>query len=466
MNQVRIDAETMVIASIIQEPRKLIELQQLSKDHFSDKSCRIVFIAAKRYHERQALRGRSQYAPLAGIERELDKLLAKTDDPIKTKARKHARRAASNLLDEIANSDAIGQHEFRDAINQVIDGWLDEQTRSILLELADEIETKGTDGIHQKLQAASSKLAPAATGTDIERLDLNARAILIDYEKAKNNKQGTKIETFDPTLNKVTSGGGKKGRLWIVAAYAKGGKTQGAKELIYHAAKQGRNCVIVTSEQTSSDVRLMLACRHSHNFKSGGLNYNAIEEGKLSAKDEAILRATVNDLRTNSVMGKISYFKTAHGTTIGEVRSMLESVNERTPIDLVMIDHTGLFAPTKRRDSASASAAAVMMEIKDLALNFGREGLWVIACHQISRDGFEKAEKRGGYYIPADMANTAEAERSCDLMLYLYRDQELADTSEIRMGVALDRYGPGEIKGWNLFEHFSSSAILPISSGP
>jgi hypothetical protein len=166
-------------------------------------------------------------------------------------------------------------------------------------------------------------------------------------------------------------------------------------------------------------------------------------------------------------MGKIHYFKTAHGTPIGEVRGLLEAIHQRTPLDAVMIDHTGLFSPTKRQGSNTADAAAVMMEIKDLALNFGTDGLWVIACHQISRDGYEKAEKRGGYYIPADMANTAEAERSCDLMLYAYRDQELADISEIRIGVALDRYGPGEIKGWNLFEHFAHSAVIPIKgTGP
>lgn len=815
MSESRTEAETTIISALVQQPRTLVDLSHLNKDHFTDRSCRLVFMACKRYHERSAMKGRIQYAPLAAIERELDKMLAKTDDPARTKTRRRARKAASNLLDEVAENEAVTEHELKDAVTQVVEAWLDASTRSVLLELADEIESKGAEGIHRRLQEASAKLAPAATGTEVERLDIGARGVLIEHEKAKHQTKGIKIPTFDPMLTKVTGGGGKKGRMWIVAAYAKGGKampldakvltpkgwkqngdlkigdeiidpdggtasvvgvypqgekpcyrvsfsdgtqaeccdehlwlvnssqrnsrglpdrvmtlgeimafgnryfipsvrpiefdryqpkdlpldpyllgvligdghfgkktielsstddfivsevrkripptvtmsmrqsccewgfkskdlgtpnglamsidaiglrgkrshekfvperylwnsvetrlavlqglmdsdgyqtdrigaefttaspqlaediaflarslgcvvrattrtpqfrykgemkqgrlsyrlkisapdniaifrlprkvktrrtkprstdkaprtpkraivgiefigmkpqqciavnssrnlyvtndfivthnTQTAVQLIYCAASHGYNCAIVTSEQTTSDVRLMLTCRHSHNFKPGGLNYNTIEEGKLSVKDEATLRATVNDLRTNSVMGKIHYFKTPHGTKICDVRSMLESIHERTPLDMVMIDHTGLFSPSVRKESASASSAATMMEIKDLALNFGNDGLWVVACHQISRDGYEKAEKRGGYYIPADLANTAEAERSCDLMLYAYRDEELIDTSEIRIGVALDRYGPGEIKGWNCFEHFASSAILPIKAGP
>lgn len=462
----RQEAETTVITALVQDPRKLVELQSITKDHFSDKSARVVYLAAKRYNERHALKGRTQYAPFAALERELDRMLAaNTDNPKRNKARKHALRAARNLLDEVVNAEAVTEHEFRDAVTVMMEGWLDEQTRGLLLELADHLE-QGTEGIYQKLQEATARIAPASTGVQIERLDIHARKVLIDYERAKSDKRGTKIETFDPTLNKVTSGGGKKGRLWLVAAYTKGGKTILSMQQIYHAAKIGFNCAIVTSEQTNGDVRLMMACRHSHNFKPGGLQYNAIEEGRLTPADEAVLRRTVNDLDNNRFMGKVSYFKVPHGTSIGEVRALLESVHARISLDVVMIDHTGLFSPSKKRDSQAANAAAVMMEIKDLALNFGRDGLWVLACHQISRDGFENAQKRGGYYLGSDLANTAEAERSCDLMLYAYRDEELKDMSEIRIGVALDRYGPGEVKGWNLFEHFQSSAILPIANGP
>lgn len=461
------DAQVTLIAALLQDPRKLVDLSHIEKSYFTDKACRIVFVAMKKYHEDAALKGRIRYAPLEAIERMLPKLLRKTGDPKKDKARRIARRAADNLLDEASGYEVVGDHEFSDALDQVVEGWLDGETRDGLVSIVDTLERHGSEGVHRRLQELAANLTPAINGLSIETLDTGAKQVIIDYERAKTNKGGGKIETFDPMLNKVTSGGGKKGRLWLIAAYAKGGKTQVAKELIYHAATCGLNTAIVTSEQTTSDVRLMLTCRHSHHFISGGLSYNAIEEGRLDTKQEGIMRKVVQDLRTSPAMGKIHYFKTAHGTSIGEVRGMLEAIHQRTPLDVVMIDHTGLFMPTRKRESNSANAAAVMMEIKDLALNFGTDGLWVVACHQISRDGYEKAEKRGGYYIPADMANTAEAERSCDLMLYAYRDQELTDISEIRIGVALDRYGPGEIKGWNLFEHFAHSAVIPIKgTGP
>lgn len=465
MNHERTDAETNVIASLIHEPRRLLEVRHLDKSYFEDTACRLVYVAALKYHERAALKGRVRYAPQEAIERELDRMLARTKDAAKNKARKRARASVNNLIDEIAQTDPLTDEQFTDAVDRVVEQWLDGQTRTGLLELADTL-SKGAEGVHSKLQALAARLTPAVRGMQIERLDLNAKQSVIDHVRAKSNKQGAKIPTFCPTLNRVTSGGGKRGRMWIVTAYAKGGKSITGLNLLYHVAKCGLNVAIVTNEQTTSDIRTMLVCRHSHLFINGGLEYNRVEEGKLDAKQEAILRRVVEDLQTNTAMGRVHYFKTPHGTTIGEVRGMLESIHQRTPLAAVMIDHTGLFAPTRKQDSQTANAAAVMMELKDLALNFGADGLWVIACHQISREGYENAIKRGGYYIPKDMANTVEAERSCDLMLYAYRDEDLIDASEIRLGVAIDRHGPGEIKGWSLMESFATSAIFPIKDVP
>lgn len=458
------DYEEQVIAGLIADPRRLATLRDINAEHFEDRGCRVLFKAANHYHTHMASKGKMRYAPQAALERTVKHMTRKRpdDEPRVAKARKNTCRQAMETLDQLQGFAILDETGYQYAVDQITDEWLNRATQEGLLELVDDLEMEGPQKAYEQLHALAAKLAPATNQITIERLDRDAGKVLSDYEKAKNSTISLRIPTFCPTLNKVTSGGGKLGRFWLVTAYAKHGKTQLAKDLIYHAALAGRNCAIVTSEQTTSDVRLMLTARHSHAFVQGGLKYNAIEEGKLTPRHEGMLRRTIRDLETAPGMGRINYFKVPHGTSVGEVRAMLESLHQAQKLDVVMIDHTGLFTPTKDRGSQAANAAAVMMEIKDLALNFGNDGLWVIACHQISRDGFEKAEKRGGYYLPSDMANTVEAERSCDLMLYAYRDDELSDLSEIRIGVPLDRYGPGEAKGWHCLEAFESSAIIPI----
>lgn len=243
--------------------------------------------------------------------------------------------------------------------------------------------------------------------------------------------------------------------------------TQFAKELVHRAGLSKLGALVVTGEQTKGDVRTMIVARHSHAFIPGGLDMRRLATGKLSRPEERALQATVADIAAGG-LGPISYFQAPSGTTIGgDIRALVEATARKHPVDVLMLDHSLLFHPERRQDSEVGRVSEVIREAKQLSLDAnGGRGLWVILCHQISRKGKEEADKRGGFHLPRDLAETAEAERSADLVLWAWRDEALIDVAEVRMGIAVDRYGPGDVRGWNAYERFTHAAVLPIEEEP
>lgn len=238
--------------------------------------------------------------------------------------------------------------------------------------------------------------------------------------------------------------------------------TMAGKDLIYGVGLAMKGSLVITAEQTKSDVRQLILARHAHKFLRGGIDLRRLSTGRLTKPEERALVATAKDIAAGG-LGPISYFQAPSGTTIGDIKALAESTTRKHPVDAIMIDHSLLFSPSERRDSDVARVSEVIRESKQLSLDAnGGRGAWVILCHQISREGKDAADKRGGYHLARDFAGSSEAERSADLAMWLWRDEKLTDISEIRMGIAVDRHGPGDVRGWQAYERFTHGAILPI----
>ncbi len=459
--------EEIVAVGLAQDPRRLSELKGFSPRWFSMPECREVYRAARAYHEGNLEAGRVRYASPAALGRavvERTRLLAERDDgKDKAREREATQRSAERLLDASGGWAHIDEHAFRDAADRVREAAKDAICREGLLRLVDVLKKGETKGLASRLRDLSVEVSAAEpTGSLTGTLAAEAGASLAEYRLAKKTPGAGAIPTPFPRLNACAGTGGRPGRLWMVAAFAKSGKTQCAKELIYHAAfEHGKGALIVTAEQTKADMRTMMVVRHTHRFRPGGIDYTRLVEGRLKPEEEDALREAVEDLRKNQ-HGPVSYFQAPGGTTVSDIRAVIEGTARRHPVEVVMIDHTMLFDPTNPRQSDTGRVAEVIREAKQLALDYdsGR-GLWVIACHQINRDGFEAASKRG-YYLPPDLAGSSEAERSADLILWLWRDDKLTECREIKMGVMLNRWGPPEVQGWNAVERFDAAAILPL----
>lgn len=460
------DAEGIIVTGLVKNPKRLIELAGFPLKWVSTPECRAVLSAAVHIHRDAASRGLLRYATASAIRRRIDEvLLTKTGDKAKDRKRRELRRAASSLLDEASVSESPTEHEFREAMDVVRESAMDEAARVGLLNAVTRYKDKGAAGLSRVLQDLAREVDPSSgPSRQVESLAVGAAEVLVDYVAARKDKGKDRIETPFPRLNEVT-GGGAPGRLWVQTAYAKDGKTNTALNLVWQAMVDGRSCFIATGEQTRKDMRTMLVVRHSHRFVTGGLDYQRVEQGRLSPKEERVLKRVVDDLRMSKEYGPVRYFTAPYGTTISDLRAIVDYHSRRRAVEVVMVDHSLLFDPSHRQESETNRVASVVRECKALSLEANESrGAWVILCHQIKREGYENALKRG-YYMPYDLAATAEAERSADVIVWTLRTDEMRDMSELLMGVALDRRGPGDIKGWRCWERFSRAAVLPMMEG-
>ena len=463
----RDEREEVLIAGLLQEPKRLVELKGFDRSWLHSRECRAIFAAMRQHHEENAAEGRVRYARAETVERVVQERYGRSSGDARIdKARRALRKGVASLLDKLREHPRVDEHAFLAALDGVSEAGLETKAKEVLLSLVDRYETGGVKNLHRALQEAASAVTPGGADAMARPVSESASNVLVTYGKAKKMEGGGYIPTPFPILNKLTNGG-KRGRFWLVPGFAKDGKTQLSKELVYHAAVAcGLGCVVFSGEQTAEEMDTMLVVRHSHKFIDGGVSAIRLDAGKLKESEEAAMRETVRDLREGNY-GPTRCVRASLGMSIADVRASLEVISKRQPVDVVMLDHTALFGPSRRVGgdaSDTARLSATLQEMKQLALDFQEKGVWLIAPHQIKREGYEKAQERG-YYIATDAAGSAEAERSCDVMLWVLRTAELRDVSEVRLGIALDRRGPGHTKGWEEMERYEACAILPMAEG-
>lgn len=455
------DAEAVTIAYLLQDPRRLAEFAGLEPIDLEERTSRLVLNAARNYHLRALEQGKVRYAPRDAVERFVIASLHKpTGSGKKDKERRKFAASFRSALDTLSQWPIVTNSEFEDALDQVRKAASARRLRRGLLSIVDAMEDGKVRRATERLKLLATQAELASQGATDGTFSEDVVHVISDYSRTKRDGHG-RIDTPIPRLNAVT-GGGRRGRMWMISAYSGGGKTNIALNLIYHAATVGKlGCVVVTSEQTKQDVRMMLAVRHTHKFVRGGIPYRLLEDGTLSKTQEAVLRSSVQDIRTADY-GPISYWQAPRGTRTTDIRAYVDRCATKHPVEVLMVDHTLLFDPSETQRDTRSNVARVIMELKQISLGANRgKGLWLLACHQISRDGYKEALKRG-YHTLTDLGESSEAERSADVVLWAFRDDTLKDNNEVRIGIAKDRRGAGEPRGFEAYEQFSSCAVLPI----
>lgn len=451
------ETEEAVVVGLLHDPRRLHELAGFNHEWFTIAECRLLYWLAMSYHTRSRAEGRTRYATPGVLRRDGMAWVARATKE-KRKSREAALKAAIALMNDAR--DPLSDDAFKSSADEVREAAMDRIVCDGILKISEQ-RRAGADprGMASQLRDLVQRVQSTARDSTAGTLEQDAASALADYEKAKLSPNKGFIPTPFREIND-SCGGGRYGHLWLCAGYAKQGKTVEAMSFVYHAIRRRFGAFIVSGEQTRKEIRDTLVCRHSHLFTPGGLPLKGIQRGTLTPEQEKVFKATTASLASGRY-GSVTYDEQG-GVTISEIRSMAEAAARRHRVDVIMVDHTDLFEPTERQNSDVGRLAKVMKELKKLALDFmdGR-GVWVIACHQIKREGFEAGVKRG-FYIPSDLAGTAEAERSCDVMTWILRDEKMIEVSEARIGIAIDRRGPGIPRGFAAYERFESAALLEI----
>lgn len=241
--------------------------------------------------------------------------------------------------------------------------------------------------------------------------------------------------------------GGHAGELWLIGGYAKHGKTTFATNWCRFVATEGGwNVYYVTLEVPAHDVWDVLYASHSANPKWGRppLLHTEVSSSRFnSAENERFYFEVMRDFESAD-FGRIEVDHPSDRTTIESIWGRAETINQINPLDMIVIDYLSLLDPKKGMERFS-SHDVITQNIKDakrMALDFDRgKGILVVVPHQLSREGYKEAQKNGGVYSTYAFADTAEAERSSDVLLTIYRDNELAENQEAVMCLLCNRKG-------------------------
>jgi len=410
--------------------------RHLTMDHFEDRTQRSLFDLAQKYADqtrgmlpRQALTDLLRNFP-AGTSLKyteyFDLLVA-----LKPSASdfKHSVLQLRELRQEKATGEALLQ-----AMEILRNGAMDGAK-----------ELRGhTDARRYALSAfAVIEREAAATTSPEGDIRREVRQVHDQFAKARERRLSgatSGIATGIPRLDEALSGGVGNGEFVLIAGFSSAGKSQWCAHQAWHASvMQGRNVVLFATETTRANMGVRILGRHSRLEKFGlraGLNTKDIRAGTLSGEEYQAFRAVLGDFGSGDY-GRCYIVQLPKGSTMGTVEARMAAISRQFTPDLVIMDYLALLRPERASQKRQDDLAMLLQDAKQFAVTFadGR-GIPFISPWQVSREGRKEVRTRG-YYTMSDLAETAEAERSPDIIVTLL-EPETDDTRGRKVPLRLD----------------------------
>ncbi len=278
-----------------------------------------------------------------------------------------------------------------------------------------------------------------------------------DYQSRKERGVHEGVMTGLDSLDSLTYGA-QKGEFWLIAAYAGHGKSQTLTNMAWRAVIDGHNVVYFTLETLRDQVARRFHVRHSSHPRFNapeGLRYDDVKGGALTAGDEKLFKQVLYDLHLNDQYGRFEVIWTPRGTNPEQLKMKLDILETQRPIDLVVVDYAGLMGPGRRVERRQEGLVEILQGLKGLATGHARgRGVPVMSAYQTSRQRVEEARSSGRYTLDS-LAETAEAERSSDLVMTLLRQHD-EDTD---LFTQVLKYRDGAVSDFYLEADFARSLV-------
>jgi replicative DNA helicase len=316
-------------------------------------------------------------------------------------------RQAELLVDALTESMRVLTEGVPDRAGERLFGYAD--SRRVLAQKFAEMDRLGAE--------------QTADGNVLEE----AQDVLREYERAKTEGVHLGVETGLTTLDRLTFGA-QRGEFWLIAAYAGEGKTQTLVNIAYNAVLAGKNVVFFTLETLRDQVRRRFFVRHANHpdFARFGaqISYQNLKGGALAPDEEEMFRAVVQDFTTRPGRGRMEVVWAPRGTAASYLAMRADVYEALWPVDLVVVDYAGLMGPGRRVERRQEGLVEILQALKGMATaHGGGKGVPLLSAYQTSRQARDEARISGGYSLQA-LAETAEAERSADLVLSLLRPED------------------------------------------
>lgn len=437
--------EEQVIIGIIKDSNNLLSaIDRLKRGYFKDKIYAGIFYLIKKYYKRY-----SNVMDKEIFNSFIEKITMDEDQKNEIK-----------FCFDKCSKKSVDEAKFKYCLDQ------------ILISNRDEFITKSLSNLavyhkNEKMNEVTAMLKEINTKLDDFKSDARPEGNIVskDYIEKIKSKQETKIRLFKEgklgSFDNVHSGikkldedtlGIKKHDFWLWIGFTGEGKTMMLKEFAYNAAfVQAKNVVVVTLEMSDEDWFHMIYCRHSHKFYKDekgftGIDYRLIrdEPYKMTKEQKEAYDMTLNDAKEGEKSGKYGkmyvYFPET-SATIDDIENKLNSIQRQFNIDLVVLDYISIMTPKNVKQDIKKSFGRMFIDAKQMAQNFNNgKGVALISAHQVNRDGWERAKKRG-YYVKNDLSDTSEAEKNATVIGYILQTDESAIHNELILGIIKHRFG-------------------------
>jgi len=278
-----------------------------------------------------------------------------------------------------------------------------------------------------------------------------AQEFMAEYNhRAEQSRRGYGvIHTGLADLDEALGGGIQPGELVLVAAGSNVGKSTMCADWAWRACvEQGLNVVIFTSETNRIQFRNKIIARHSRLWGShlpSGLDTRDLRAGKIPQEHVQYLASVVKHFADTPSHGRCWIAQVPRGATIGTLEARLARVSKMFPAHLVIIDYLMLLRSDRKRQSRREELSEIVVQAKEMATGYqdGR-GVSLVSPWQMNREGNKQARDVRGFYSLDDLAETAEASCTADVILGLLPDGDddsLGRAAPLKVGTVKVRDG-------------------------
>jgi len=246
-----------------------------------------------------------------------------------------------------------------------------------------------------------------------------------------------------------------RGQFMIVGAFTEHGKTTFCLNMAYQAIICGWNTAFISLEMSHDEIKEKIYTLHTCNPKfrdkyphlkhvSGKVDINNVANGLLSPDEKELYFKALDDLGEgeNEAYGNFYLWQPESTiTTISDIEFKLLDIQQQfkandRDLDFVVIDYLSLLGidRTDKTNDHNQDLNNTIKATKRLCLTFNNgKGVALLSPFQISRGAFKEASKNEGKYDSTALSNAHEAERSADIVLTLWVDEEMRNSGVTRI---------------------------------
>lgn len=368
---------------------------------------------------------------------------------LKTKFEQAGEEALIERLKDVEHAEIFPAQDFFHLLDLRMEEKNKEQFNNLLATAA-QINSDGHKDGNQVLRGSRDACKYVLTGAadmmyrdshgqklrgDIRNETKDAMQRYLKAEMDPGNQVGilTGLDCIDQKTKGI-----KKGEMWILAGFSSHGKTTLALNMLHSAIVRGYNVFYMSMEMSREQIKEIIYCIHSGHSKFEGIHkplvLDDIRYGKLTPEAKAFyFDHVLKDFNENQEYGRYYVMQPNQVVTPKVLQAEAELVHHQEfEVDLIVPDYAGLMQPDHFFRDWRAGLNSVLKNLKQMCLSFsGGDKVAVLTPFQCNREGMREAANNNGIYKDLKCLSDAnEADRSSDVVLAIYTDDELKARNE------------------------------------